>query len=100
MSDKDAAELRAVQAAENERKRIEAEQFAQAEAERKAEEARLADKQHKNRICNEALKLIGFDADEPHRSSKSYEDKFMADHHILFNALRNVLCKQYQGTRF
>jgi septal ring factor EnvC (AmiA/AmiB activator) len=65
-ADKDAAELRAVQAAENERKRIEAEQFAQAEAERKAEEARLADKQHKNRICNEALKGLtdlGVDAE-------------------------------------
>lgn len=65
-ADKDAAELRAVQAAENERKRIEAEQFTQAEAERKAEEARLADKQHKNRICNEALKGLtdlGVDAE-------------------------------------
>lgn len=55
-AEKEAAELRAVQAAENERKRIEAEQFAQAEAERKAEEARLADVEHRKQICGEALK--------------------------------------------
>lgn len=63
-AEKEAAELRAVQAAENERKRIEAEQFAQAEAERKAEEARLADVEHRRWINNEvliALKEQGFD---------------------------------------
>lgn len=57
-AEKEAAELRAMQAAENERKRIEAEQFAQAEAARKAEEARLADKEYKKRICNEALEAL------------------------------------------
>ncbi|WP_180004007.1 MULTISPECIES: hypothetical protein [unclassified Acinetobacter] len=55
-AEKEAAELRAVQAAENERKRIEAERFAQAEAARKAEEARLADVEHRKQICGEALK--------------------------------------------
>lgn len=55
-AEKEAAELRAAQAAENERKRIEAEQFAQAEAARKAEEAREADVAHKKQICSEALK--------------------------------------------
>ena len=55
-AEKEAAELRAAQAAENERKRIEAEQTAKAEAERKAEEARLADVEHRKQICGEALK--------------------------------------------
>lgn len=55
-AEKEAAELRAVQAAENERKRIEAEQIAKAEAERKAAEAREADQAHKKLICSEALK--------------------------------------------
>ena len=55
-AEKEAAELRAAQAAENERKRIEAEHLAQAEAARKAEEARQADQEHKKRICGEALK--------------------------------------------
>lgn len=55
-AEKEAAEFRAAQAAENERKRIEAEQFAQAEAARKAEEARLADVEHRKQICGEALK--------------------------------------------
>lgn len=55
-AEKEAAELRAQQAAENERKRIEAEQFAQAEAARKAEEARLADVEHRKQVCGEALK--------------------------------------------
>lgn len=55
-AEKEAAELRAQQAAENERKRIEAEQFAQAEAARKAEEARLANVEHRKQICSEALK--------------------------------------------
>lgn len=57
-AEKEAAELRAVQAAENERKRIEAEQFAQAEAARKAEEARLADVEHRRQINREALEAI------------------------------------------
>lgn len=63
-AEKEAAELRAVQAAENERKRIEAEQAAKAEAERKAEETRLADVEHRRWINNEvliALKEQGFD---------------------------------------
>lgn len=63
-AEKEAAELRAVQAAENERKRIGAEQAAKAEAERKAEEARLADVEHRRWINNEvliALKEQGFD---------------------------------------
>lgn len=55
-AEKEAAELRAQQAAENERKRIEAEQFAQAEAARKAEEARLANVEHRKQICSEAIK--------------------------------------------
>ncbi|RZG74761.1 hypothetical protein [Acinetobacter sp. WCHAc060025] len=55
-AEKEAAELRAAQAAENERKRIEAEQIAKAEAERKAAEAREADQAHKKLICSEALK--------------------------------------------
>lgn len=57
-AEKEAAELRAVQAAENERKRIEAEQLAQAEAARKAEEARLADVEHRRQINREALEAI------------------------------------------
>ncbi len=63
-AEKEAAELRAVQAAENERKRIEAEQAAKAETERKAEEARKADIEHRRWINNEvliALKSQGFD---------------------------------------
>lgn len=66
-AEKEAAELRAVQAAENERKRIEAEQFAQAEAARKAAEAREADQAHKKLICSEALKGLtdlGVSADQ------------------------------------
>lgn len=57
-AEKEAAELRAVQAAENERKRIEAEQVAKAEAERKAEEARLADEAHTKKVCAEALEHL------------------------------------------
>lgn len=57
-AEKEAAELRAQQAAENERKRIEAEQFAQAEVARKAEEARLADVEHRRQINREALEAI------------------------------------------
>lgn len=57
-AEKEAAELRAVQAAENERKRIEAEQFAQAEAARKAEEARLANVEHRQQVHREALEAI------------------------------------------
>ncbi|WP_180134187.1 hypothetical protein [Acinetobacter sp. YH12071] len=66
-AEKEAAELRAAQAAENERKRIEAEQFAQAEAARKVEEARLADVEHRKQICGEALKGLtdlGVSADQ------------------------------------
>ncbi len=57
-AEKEAAELRAVQAADNERKRIEAEQFAQAEAARKAEEARLADVEHRQKINQEAVSAL------------------------------------------
>lgn len=57
-AEKEAAELRAVQAAENERKRIEAEQAAKAEAERKAEEARLADVEHRRKIKQEAVSAL------------------------------------------
>ena len=57
-AEKEAAELRAVQAAENERKCIEAEQVAKAEAERKAEEARLADEAHTKKVCAEALEHL------------------------------------------
>lgn len=57
-AEKEAAELRAVQAAENERKRIEAEQFAQAEAARKAEEARLANVEHRQQVHREAFNGI------------------------------------------
>lgn len=57
-AEKEAAELRAAQAAENERKRIEAEQVAQAEAARKAEEARLANVEHRRQINREALEAI------------------------------------------
>lgn len=57
-AEKEAAELRAAQAAENERKRIEAEQFAQAEAARKAEEARLADVEHRRKINQEAVSAL------------------------------------------
>lgn len=57
-AEKEAAELRAQQAAENERKRIEAEQAAKAEFERKAEEARLANVEHRRQINREALEAI------------------------------------------
>ena len=57
-AEKEAAELRAVQAAENERKRIEAEQAAKAEATRKAEEARLADVEHRRKINQEAVSAL------------------------------------------
>jgi colicin import membrane protein len=57
-AEKEAAELRAVQAAENERKRIKAEQFAKAEADRKAEEARLANVEHRRVINREAFDAI------------------------------------------
>lgn len=50
------AEIAKQQAIEAERQRIEAEQFAQAEAERKAAEDREADQAHKKLICSEALK--------------------------------------------
>lgn len=57
-AEKEAAELRAQQASETERKRIESEQFAQAEAERKAEEVRLADKEHRRIVNREVLDAI------------------------------------------
>ena len=66
-AEKEAAELRAQQAAENERKRIEAEQVAKAEAERKAEEARLANVEHMRSINQEILNklcAIGLDEDQ------------------------------------
>lgn len=64
-AEKEAAELRAVQAAENERKRIEAEQVAKAEADRKAEEARLANVEHMRSINQEILnKLCAIGLDE------------------------------------
>lgn len=50
------AEIAKQQAIEAERKRIEAEQFAQAEVVRKAQEAREANVAHKKQICSEALK--------------------------------------------
>ena len=50
------AEIAKQQAIEAERKRIEAEQFAQVEAARKADEAREANVAHKKQICSEALK--------------------------------------------
>lgn len=58
------AEIAKQQAIESERKRIEAEQAAKAEAERQAEEARKADIEHRRWINNEvliALKSQGFD---------------------------------------
>ncbi|WP_312158871.1 hypothetical protein [Acinetobacter sp.] len=61
------AEIAKQQAIEAERQRIEAEQFAQAEAVRKAEEARLADVEHRKQICGEALKGLtdlGVNADQ------------------------------------
>ena len=64
-AEKEAAELRAIQAAENERKRIEAEQVAKAEADRKAEEARLANVEHMRSINQEILnKLCEIGLDE------------------------------------
>lgn len=50
------AEIDKQKAIEAERIRIEQQQLAQAEAERKAQEAREADKAHKKKICAEALK--------------------------------------------
>lgn len=50
------AEIAKQQAIEAERQRIEAEQFAQAEADREAQEAREANVAHKKQICSEALK--------------------------------------------
>jgi len=49
------AEIAKQQAIEAERKRIEAEQFAQAEAERKEQERREADKAHKKQVCDAIL---------------------------------------------
>ena len=50
------AEIDRQNAIEAERKRIEQEAQARAEAERKAEEARLANVEHRKQICSEALK--------------------------------------------
>ena len=50
------AEIDRQNAIEAERKRIEQEAQAKAEAERKAEEARLANVEHRKQICSEALK--------------------------------------------
>ena len=59
------AEIDRQNAVEQERLRIEREQAAKAEADRKAEEARQADKAHKKKICNEALKgLLDLGVDE------------------------------------
>lgn len=49
------AEIKQKQAIEAERKRIEDEQAAQLKAQQEAEAARQANKEHKARICNEAL---------------------------------------------
>ncbi len=49
------AEIKQKQAVEAERKRIEDEQAAQLKAQQEAEAARQANKEHKARICNEAL---------------------------------------------
>lgn len=49
------AELDRQKAIEDERKRIEMEQLAKDEAERKAQEAREADKEHKKQVCNSIL---------------------------------------------
>lgn len=49
------AEIKEKQAIEAERKRIEDEQAAQLKAQQEAEAARQANKEHKARICNEAL---------------------------------------------
>lgn len=60
------AEITKQQAIEAERQRIEAEQFAKSESERKEIEAREADVAHKKRICSEALAAlvkIGVDAE-------------------------------------
>lgn len=54
-AEKEAAELRAQHAAKLERERIEAELAAKTEAERQAEDARLANQEHRKKICNEAL---------------------------------------------
>ena len=66
-AEKEAALLRAQQAAVMERQRIEREQAAKAEADRKATEAREADVAHKKQICSEALKGLtdlGVSADQ------------------------------------
>lgn len=64
-AEKEAAELRAQHAAEAERKRIEAEQAVKLEAERQAEEARLANVEHMRSINQEILnKLCEIGLDE------------------------------------
>ena len=65
IAEKEEAELRAQQAAVMERQRIEREQAAKAEADRKAEEARLANVEHMRSINNEILnKLCAIGLDE------------------------------------
>jgi len=67
IAEKEEAELRAQQAAVMERQRIEHEQAAKAEADRKAEEARLANVEHMRSINQEILNklcAIGLDEDQ------------------------------------
>lgn len=87
-AEKDAAELRAAQAAETERKRIEAEQFAKAEAERKAEEARLANVEYMRSINSEAVKALCFAV--PGLTEDMAKDVVRA---IAKNAVPNVTIK-------
>lgn len=61
------AEIKKKQAIEAERKRIEDEQAAQLKAQQEAEAARLANEDHRKKICNEALGglvNLGLDADQ------------------------------------
>ncbi|WP_288378657.1 hypothetical protein [uncultured Acinetobacter sp.] len=61
------AEIQKQQAIEAERKRIEAEQAAQQKAQQEAEAARLANEDHRKKICNEALGglvNLGLDAEQ------------------------------------
>ena len=86
--EKEAAELRAAQAAETERKRIEAEQFAKAEAESKAEEARLANVEYMRSINSEAVKALCFAV--PGLTEDMAKDVVRA---IAKNAVPNVAIK-------
>lgn len=61
------AEIQKQQAIEAERKRIEAEQAAQQKSQQEAEAARLANEDHRKKICNEALGglvNLGLDAEQ------------------------------------